>query len=133
MADVIEPKLPSTMPWFVLPAMGLIGEAVFVAGLVLSYRLENPTLFNVALGAAIGQAQMVVSYFFGSSSGSKTKDEAMVASAIKKEETTTAMAAALATSTPVPTVTTTTIDPGPPPTATTTTTPVGEKPPERKS
>lgn len=123
MPDIPEPKLPSVMPWFVLPVMGLIGEAVFVAGLVLSYRLENSTLFNVALGAAIGQAQMVVSYFFGSSQGSKVKDDAMVASAIKKEETTSAMAAALATSAPAPTVTTTTIDPGPPPSATTTTTP----------
>ncbi len=129
MADTVEPKLPSVMPWFVLPAMGLIGEAVFVAGLVLSYRLENPTLFNVALGAAIGQAQMVVSYFFGSSQGSKVKDDAMVASAIKKEETTTAMAAALATSAPAPVTTTTTIDPGPPPTATTTTTPVEQPKP----
>jgi len=111
-------------PWYVLPLMGMIGEAVFVAGLILSYRLENPTLFNVALGAAIGQAQMVVSYFFGSSVGSKTKDDANTAAAMKKEETTSAMAAALATSTPAPVVTTTTIDPGPPPTATTTTTPV---------
>jgi len=94
------------MPWYVMPVMGMVGEAIFVAGLVLSYRLENPTLFNVALGAAIGQAQMVISYFFGSSAGSKTKDDAMVASAIKKEETTTAMAAALATSTPTATTTT---------------------------
>ena len=123
MTDLMEPKPLSVMPWFVLPVMGLIGEVVFVAGLVLAYRLENPTLFNVALGAAIGQAQMVVSYFFGSSQGSKVKDDAMVASAIKKEETTSAMAAALATSAPAPVTTTTTIDPGPPPKATTTTTP----------
>jgi hypothetical protein len=105
--------------------MGMTGEAIFVAGLVLSYRLENPTLFNVALGAAIGQAQMVISYFFGSSAGSKTKDDALTATSIKQNETIAEQGKALATSTPVPpVVTTTTIDPGPPPTATTTTTPV---------
>lgn len=116
----------STMPWYVMPIMGMVGEAIFVAGLVLSYRLENPTLFNVALGAAIGQAQMVISYFFGSSQGSKTKDDVMTATAIKQNETIAEQGKALATSSPV--TTTTTIDPGPPPTATTTTAPADPPP-----
>lgn len=126
--DGSEPARPvsiaSPQPWYVLPLMGMVGEAVFVAGLILSYRLDNPTLFNVALGAAIGQAQMVISYFFGSSVGSAKKDDASVASALKKEEVTAAMATALASSTPPPVTTTTKTDPGPPPTVTTTTTPV---------
>ena len=128
MADV-ESRLPSGMPWYVLPLMGMTGEAIFVAGLVLSYRLENPTLFNVALGAAIGQAQMVISYFFGSSAGSKTKDDAMTATSIKQNETIAEQGKALATSTPTPpTVTTVTSDPGPPPTTTVTTAPAPEPP-----
>ncbi len=118
MADDVAPKLPSTMPWYVLPLMGMTGEAIFVAGLVLSYRLENPTLFNVALGAAIGQAQMVISYFFGSSAGSKTKDDALTATSIKQNETIAEQGKALATSSPAPVVTTVTNDPGPPPTTT---------------
>lgn len=117
MADDVAPKLPSAMPWFVLPLMGMTGEAIFVAGLVLSYRLENPTLFNVALGAAIAQAQMVVSYFFGSSSGSAKKDDAAVVSAIKKDETIAEQGKALATSAPVSV--SAVIDPGQPVTATT--------------
>lgn len=116
MADV-EPKLPSAMPWYVLPLMGMTGEAIFVAGLVLSYRLENPTLFNVALGAAIGQAQMVISYFFGSSAGSKSKDDALTATSIKQNETIAAQGAALAVSAPV--AVTAAIDPGQTVTATT--------------
>jgi len=129
MADEPGAILPATMPWYVLPLMGMTGEAIFVAGLVLSYRLENPTLFNVALGAAIGQAQMVISYFFGSSAGSKTKDDAMTATAIKQNETIADQGKALAASAPVPpVVTTTTVDPGPPATATTTTAPAEPQP-----
>jgi len=88
-------------PWWVLPGMGMVGEGIFLAGLVMAYHLENATLFNVALGAAIGQAQAVISYFFGSSAGSAKKDETMAASAVKKDEVIAGAAAALAGSVPV--------------------------------
>lgn len=103
-------------PQWMLPALGVAVEGIFVVGLALAYRLQDATLFNVALGAAIGQAQMVISYFFGSSAGSAKKDDALAVSAVEKDKL-------LANSVPVPTITTTTVDPGPPPTATTTTQP----------
>ena len=101
--EIDEPLPTSPLalpPWWVLPGMGMVGEGVFLAGLVLAYRLENPTLFNVALGAAIGQAQMVISYFFGSSAGSAKKDDVAAASTAKKDETIAATSAALAVSAP---------------------------------
>jgi hypothetical protein len=114
---VPTPAVPVTAqyPWM-LPAFGVAVEGVFIAGMAMAYRLQDATLFNVALGAAIGQAQMVVSYFYGSSAGSAKKDDALAVSAVEKDKL-------LANSVPVPTITTTTVDPGPPPTATTTTQP----------
>ncbi len=84
--DPATPQPPSAQPWWILPLMGAVGEAIFFAGLVLAYRLENPTLFNVALGAAIGQAQ---------------KDETSAAIAVKQNDTIAATSAALAVSAPV--------------------------------
>lgn len=117
---VPTPAVPVTAqyPWM-LPVFGIAVEGVFIAGMVMAYRLEDATLFNVALGAAIGQAQMVVSYFYGSSAGSAKKDDALAVSAVEKDKL-------LANSVPVPMVTTTVVDPGPPPTATTTTQPATE-------
>ena len=40
-------------PHWWLPALGVAVECVFIVGMAMAYRLQDATLFNVALGAAI--------------------------------------------------------------------------------
>jgi len=100
-------------PWWILPGLALQNNVVFVVGLVLSYQLENPTLFNVALGATIMHVAQSNGFFFGTTKGSQDKDAEAAADSAKKTEALAASAPAAA-----PTVTTVTNDPGPPPTTT---------------
>ncbi len=90
----------SGAPWWVLPSLTAMTLIVFVVGLGLAYRLQDATLFNVALGAAIAMASTAVNYWFGSSKSSQDKDATIAASTAKKDDTIAASNAALAVSAP---------------------------------
>ncbi len=91
----------SGAPWWVLPSLTALAMVVFVIGLGLAYMLPEQTLFNVALGAAIGMATTAMNFWFGSSKSSQDKDATMAASTAKKDDTIQANSAALAVSAPV--------------------------------
>lgn len=99
----IDRRKPSTInqPWWVLPLLSLQNNGVFIVGMVLSYFLDNATLFNVALGAAIMQANQSNSFWFGSTKGSQDKDVAQAISTAKKDDTIAKNAEALSVSAPV--------------------------------
>jgi uncharacterized membrane protein YccC len=86
----------------VLPSLTAMTLIVFVVGLGLAYMLPEQTLFNVALGAAIGMATTSVNFWFGSSKSSQDKDSVLATSAAKKDDTIAANSAALAVSAPPP-------------------------------
>jgi len=110
---------------------------------LLAVRAPESDIFKMLLGGLLSTGFAgVIAWYFGSSSGSAMKDEALAKTATAQTETIakTAMAqtdtiaaqgAALAAA-PPPTVTTTVTDPGPPPLTTTTTSPAPAQPDDKE-
>jgi hypothetical protein len=79
---VIGPVVPygsadlSRMPVWVLPLIGLFILCIFVFALVSSvFYIKDTTLQTTMMTGALGMALTTVGYYFGSSSGSKAKDD----------------------------------------------------------
>jgi capsule polysaccharide export protein KpsE/RkpR len=66
----------SRMPVWVLPLIGLFILCIFVFALVSSvFYIKDTTLQTTMMTGALGMALTTVGYYFGSSSGSKAKDD----------------------------------------------------------
>jgi hypothetical protein len=71
----------SPVPWWVLPGLAAGVLLIFAGALVASCFFDDATLKTQMFTAASALGTMVVGYFFGSSEGSRRKDEAVVAAA----------------------------------------------------
>jgi hypothetical protein len=91
--------LPVTtdLPWFVRVGLAFVLVGLLATTLVLSFIENDAGTRNLVVGAILGYVAAVVQYYFGSSEGSR-----------KKDETISTATAALATSTPGAGQTTTT-------------------------
>lgn len=113
-------------------AILLLGGVMALAFL-LAVKAPDSDTFKILLGGLMTTGFAgVIQWYYGSSSGSAMKDEAMAKTAASQTETIAKQAvatAALAATAPAATVTTVTNDPGPPPTTTVKTEPAPEGPP----
>lgn len=66
---------PPPMPWWVLPGLALIAEAVFSSGLALAFIYGNETQQTTMLTAAIGLSATAFGFFYQSSFSGRKKDE----------------------------------------------------------
>jgi hypothetical protein len=69
-------------PWWAVYVFGLVVEVLFLVALVMSYLGEDKTLLNVMCTAAVAQAGVAVNFLYGSSVGSRKKDDIMAAGGI---------------------------------------------------
>lgn len=101
--------------------------SVFSMAFYLAVTHADTDIFKMMLGTIVGASlSPAITWYFGSSSGSAMKDEALAKTTAAQSDTIAATAAALAVSTPAP-VTTTDVD-AKAGTATTTTAPVTAPP-----
>ena len=102
--------------------------SVFAMAFYLAVTHADTDIFKMMLGTIVGASlSPAITWYFGSSSGSAMKDEALAKTAQVQTQTIADQSQALAQSAPVAAmVTTTTVDPGPPATATTTTRPADQ-------
>ena len=69
------PVAPSAEPYWAKPSIGIYTLVLFLAALAVSWWLKDNTAFDLMIGATIANANTVIGYYFGSSSGSEKKDE----------------------------------------------------------
>lgn len=65
------------LPWWVLPALALVGMLIFAGVLVATCFSPNETLQAAMFGSAATLAGMGWQYFFGSSNGSRINAETL--------------------------------------------------------
>lgn len=79
-APAATPTSELRPPWWTLPALAVIAEAIFAGALVASCFLEDTTLRTTMFTGALTQATLAAQFYFGSSVGSQRKDETIAAS-----------------------------------------------------
>jgi hypothetical protein len=62
-------------PFWAKPSIGIYSLVLFLAAMGISWWMKNDTAFNLMIGAVIANANTVIQYYFGSSSGSARKTE----------------------------------------------------------
>lgn len=89
------------LPWYVRVGLAFSLVSLLATTLILSFIEKDAGTRNLVVGAILGYVAAVVQYYFGSSEGSRKKDDTLATAT-----------AALATSTPTsaPTTTTTTTE-----------------------
>lgn len=70
---------PAAEPIWAKPSIGVYSLTLFALCLGISWWLKNDTAFNLMIGAVIANANTVMQFYFGSSSGSQKKDETIAA------------------------------------------------------
>lgn len=65
----------NNVPWWVLPSLAVIVLGIVAAALVASCFFEDGSIRNVLFGGVLAFGSQVISYYFGSSSGSAKKDD----------------------------------------------------------
>lgn len=71
----------SKVPWWVLPGLGAMVLSGFFGALIASCFVGNETLQTTMFTAQVTMAAGVVGFYFGSSSGSQKKDDALARAA----------------------------------------------------
>src|SRR5690349_9384319 len=66
-----QPQSPE--PLWVKPSIGIISFLIFAAALFVTWQGNQTAAFNLLIGAVIANVTTVISYYFGSSSGSAHK------------------------------------------------------------
>lgn len=66
-------------PWWTLPVLAVLAEAIFAGALIASCLFEDTTLRTTMFTGALAQATVAAQFFFGSSAGSQRKDEQLAA------------------------------------------------------
>ena len=66
-------------PIWAKPSIGVYSLTLFAACLGVAWWLKSDTAFNLMIGAVIANANTVVQFYFGSSSGSQKKDATIAA------------------------------------------------------
>lgn len=64
-------------PWWTMWIFGLVVEGIFTLALVMSFMGEDKTLLNVMCTAAVAQAGVFANFVWGSSQGSRKKDDTL--------------------------------------------------------
>lgn len=77
MAEVtgMAPTTRAVPPWWVAPGLGLTAMLIFAGALIATCFLDDKSLQAAMFGMAGASAGQVMQYFFGSSSGSQSKDD----------------------------------------------------------
>lgn len=65
----------SSEPFWAKPSIGILSFVIFAAALYVTWKYDKTDAFNLLIGAVIANVTTVVSYYFGSSSGSAHKTE----------------------------------------------------------
>lgn len=89
-------------PWWTRPGLAVITLSIYAGVLAATCFFADNTLRNMMFGSIIPLATTSLNFYFGSSSSSQKKDDALAVSAAKKDDVLAANAAALASSVPVP-------------------------------
>ena len=71
---------------YMLPGLAAVVLIIYAAAIAISWAVGETTLLTTMLGATIPMAQTVLGYYFGSSRGSREKDEALSAAALSKPQ-----------------------------------------------
>jgi hypothetical protein len=67
------PEPPKPEPFWAKPSIGIFTYVLLGAALFITWKYDKDQPFNLLIGAVIANATTVVSYYFGSSSGSAQK------------------------------------------------------------